>query len=84
MLLARTRAGYELPIIDVTHPRFAVADDAIARAARQKEFLDDDKRRRWIPDFLLALLLRLLARNPGSPQPCSIATALISTALPPM
>lgn len=63
VLLARTRAGYDLPIIDVTHPRFSVADDAAARAARKKAFLDDDRRRGWIPAFILRFLLRRFARK---------------------
>ena len=25
--IARTKEGFELPVIDVTHPRFVVADD---------------------------------------------------------
>jgi hypothetical protein len=63
MFLARTRAGYDLPIIDVTHPRFRVADDAAARAARQQAFLGDDRQRRWIPGFLLRFMLRQLAKK---------------------
>lgn len=63
ILLARTRAGYDLPIIDVTHPRFAVADDAAARAARKAAFLNDDRQRGWIPAFLLRFLLRRFARK---------------------
>lgn len=60
---ACTRAGYDLPIIDVTHPRFAVADDAAARAARKEAFLRDDRQRRWIPGFLMRFMLRQLARK---------------------
>jgi hypothetical protein len=62
-LCARSRAGYDLPIIDVTHPRFAIADDPAARAARQEAFLKDDRQRRWIPDFILRFLLRGFARE---------------------
>jgi hypothetical protein len=63
ILYARTRAGFELPIIDVTHPRFAVADDPAARRAYKEAFLADDRQRRWIPAFLLRLLLRGYART---------------------
>lgn len=63
VLRARTHAGYDLPIIDVTHPAFAVADDAAARAARKKAFLDDDRQRGWIPAFILRFLLRRFARK---------------------
>ena len=63
VLTARTRAGYDLPIIDVTHPRFAVADDPAARATRKQAFLKDDRQRRWLPGFLLRFLLRSFARK---------------------
>ncbi|MGE0242112.1 MAG: hypothetical protein AB7F09_28185 [Parvibaculaceae bacterium] len=63
VLFARTRAGYDLPIIDVTHPRFAVVDDATARAARKEAFLRDDRQRRWMPGFLLRFMLRHLTRK---------------------
>ena len=63
VLLARTRAGYDLPIIDVTHPRFGVADDAASRTARSQAFLSDHRQRRWIPGFLLRFMLRQLARK---------------------
>lgn len=56
-LLARTRAGYDLPIIDVTHPSFALADDAASRAARQEAYLADDRQRRRIPGFILRFLI---------------------------
>src|SRR5690242_3874541 len=63
VLTARTRAGHDLPIIDVTHPRFAIADDPPARAARKEAFLQDDRQRRWIPGFLLRFLLHGFAWN---------------------
>jgi hypothetical protein len=62
-LLARTLAGYDLPIIDVTHPRFAVADDDQARAAREQAFFREDRMRQWIPGFLMRFLLRRFARK---------------------
>jgi hypothetical protein len=62
-LLARTRAGYDLPIIDVTHPRFAVADDDHARAARKEALFRDERQRRWIPNFVLRFLLRQFAKK---------------------
>jgi hypothetical protein len=63
ILFARTRAGYDLPIIDVTHPRFAVADDDAARAARQDAFLTDHRQRQLLPAFLLRFLLRRFAKK---------------------
>lgn len=63
VLTARTFSGYELPIIDITHPRFAIADDPATRAARKEAFLKDDRQRRWIPAFLLRFLLRSFARK---------------------
>jgi hypothetical protein len=60
---AKTREGFALPIIDVTNPRFAIADDPdVARAAYQT-FVDDERRRARIPKFIMRLMLRRAARQ---------------------
>jgi hypothetical protein len=74
VLYARTSAGYELPIIDVTHPRFAVPDEPMARRIRKDAFLRDDRQRRWIPGLLLRFLLRGFARK------SRLAAAMFNTA----
>ncbi len=56
---ARTRAGLELPIVDVTNPAFAVSDEELARATRAF----DRQPFRWLPAPLRAALLRRLLRG---------------------
>lgn len=60
---ARTRAGYDLPVIDITHPRFAVADDEAALGRMRETYLREHRQRRFIPRFLLRFLLRRLAKK---------------------
>jgi hypothetical protein len=48
-LLAPTRAGYDLPAINVTHPRFAIAEDDASLAAMKEAYLRDDRQRRYMP-----------------------------------
>jgi peptide/nickel transport system permease protein len=60
-LIAPTRAGYDLPVIAVTHPRFAIAEDDASLAAMQEAFLRDDRQRRFMPRFLLRFLIRRFA-----------------------
>ncbi len=62
-LHARTRAGYDLPVIDVTHPRFAVPEDDASLAALKAAFVSDDRQRRFIPGFFLRFLIRRFARK---------------------
>ncbi len=61
--MARTRDGYELPVIDVTDPRFAVPDDPVATRALYDVFADGERRRRWIPRFIMRAMLRAAARK---------------------
>jgi hypothetical protein len=60
-VLARTREGYELPVIDVTNPRFAVTDEPAALKALHDTFIAEEHRRRHIPQFILRMMLRLVA-----------------------
>jgi hypothetical protein len=61
---AKTREGYDLPVIDVTNPRFAVPDGPNARALHNA-FLAGEWRRRFIPPFIMRLMLRSAARKYG-------------------
>ncbi|HEY1544496.1 MAG TPA: hypothetical protein VGG01_19025 [Xanthobacteraceae bacterium] len=63
MLTARTREGYDLPVIDLTDPRFAVPDDPAASRALHDAFVADERSRRFIPTFVMRLLLRAAARQ---------------------
>ena len=61
--MARTRDGHELPVIDVTDPRFAVPDDSVATRALYDAFIDGERRRHRIPKFIMRMMLRRAARK---------------------
>src|SRR5262245_63540872 len=63
VVFATTADGLRLPVIDVTHPAFAIADDPASLAARRDAFLAFDPTRR-MPAIVTRLLLRLAARRP--------------------
>jgi hypothetical protein len=60
---ALTHDGVELPVIDVTHPQFAITLTAEEVAARKDRFIAEVDRGTWMPPFLHKLLLRVLFRN---------------------
>jgi hypothetical protein len=59
---ATTREGYDLPVIDVTSPRFAVPDGPEA-ARLHDAFVASERRRRFIPPFIMRMMLRSAARR---------------------
>jgi hypothetical protein len=61
--MARAHDGHELPVIDVTDPRFAVPDDSVATRALYDAFIDGERRRHRIPMFIMRMLLRRAARK---------------------
>ena len=63
LIFAKTREGYDLPVIDVTHPRFAVPEDPNGARALHDAFVASERRRRHIPAFILRLLLRSAAKK---------------------
>jgi hypothetical protein len=63
VVYATTADGLRLPVIDVTHPAFAIADDPASLAARREAFLAWDRRNRRIPTVVSRLLMRLAARR---------------------
>jgi hypothetical protein len=63
VLFATTADGLRLPVIDVTHPAFVVADDPASLAARHDAFLAWDRRNRRIPGIVTRLLIRRAARH---------------------
>jgi hypothetical protein len=63
VVFATTADGLRLPVIDVTHPAFAIPDDAASRAARHDAFLAWDRRNRRMPWIVTRLLMRLAARR---------------------
>ena len=60
---ALTAGGVELPVIDVTHPAFAVTTPAEEQQAQWRRFLEVERRRRWMPFFLRRFLLRSVRRR---------------------
>lgn len=63
ILLAPTREGYDLPVIDVTHPCFAIPEDDASVAAMIDAFRRDDRQMRFLPRFLLRFLIRRFAKK---------------------
>ncbi|MBI1203188.1 MAG: hypothetical protein GC182_11820 [Rhodopseudomonas sp.] len=60
---AATRAGYSLPVIDVTDPRFAVPDDPQNVRALIDAAIRDESRHRSVPQFIMRLMLKSLTRR---------------------
>lgn len=63
LLRAATRDGVLLPVIDVTDPRFAVADDAASRARLFDAAAAEEQRNRRLPKFIMRFLLRRAAKR---------------------
>ena len=62
LVQAATQEGYFLPVIDVTHSRFAVPGDPETVRAYYKGFAEEAFRRR-MPRFLMRLMFKSLARR---------------------
>ncbi len=60
---ARTAQNLEIPVIDVSHPAFAVADDARAVESLRQTSLVMTRRNARLPRFVLRFLLRLGIRR---------------------
>ncbi|HEY6259127.1 MAG TPA: hypothetical protein VIY51_25400 [Xanthobacteraceae bacterium] len=60
---ARTREGFDLPVIDVTSPRFAVPDDPAMVRGCHEAYMAGERRRRRIPKFIMGMMLRSAARK---------------------
>src|SRR5262245_40976500 len=56
VVFATTADGLRLPVIDVTHPAFAVPDDPASLAAQRDAFLAWDRRNRHMPGIATRLL----------------------------
>src|SRR5215470_12882309 len=63
VVFATTADGLRLPVIDVTHPAFAIPDDPASLAARRDAFLAWDRRNRLMPAVVSRLLMRLGAQR---------------------
>jgi hypothetical protein len=60
---SRTREGFDLPVIDVTNPRFAVPDDPAAVRGLHEAIIEGERRQRRIPRFIMRMMLRAAARK---------------------
>src|SRR6516162_3506204 len=56
VVFATTADGLRLPVIDVTHPAFAIVDDPASLVAGRDAFLAWDPRNRRMPRFVTRLL----------------------------
>ena len=63
LVYATTRDGYELPVIDVTHPRFRVPDDADAQRRLKDALTKSERQRRFIPQFIMRWMLTSAAKK---------------------
>src|SRR5262245_64240782 len=55
VVFATTADGLRLPVIDVTHPAFAIPDDSASLAAKRDAFLAWDRRNRRMPAIVTRL-----------------------------
>src|ERR1700726_134784 len=63
IIYAKTREGFDLPVIDVTNPRFAVPDDPAAAREQYDAFVEGERRRRRIPKFIMRMMLATAAKK---------------------
>jgi hypothetical protein len=63
LIYAKTREGFDLPVIDFTNPRFAVADDPQSLEAQHRAFLQWHRTRQRLPKFLMRLFLKRAAKR---------------------
>jgi hypothetical protein len=56
VVFAATADGLRLPVIDVTHPAFAIPDEPVSLAARRDAFVAWDGRNRLMPAIVTRLL----------------------------
>jgi hypothetical protein len=63
LVYAATRDGGLLPVIDVTNPRFAVADDPSSLNRLLEASAKEEQSRRWVPRFIMRMMMRSLVRK---------------------
>jgi hypothetical protein len=63
IVYARTREGFDLPVIDITNPHFTVPDDPATVQRANDAFVAEERQRRHIPQFVMRIMLRALARR---------------------
>ncbi len=60
---ARTREGFDLPVIDFSNSRFAVPNDPETVRGLYDAFIRGERRRRRIPKFVMRMMLRSAAKE---------------------
>jgi hypothetical protein len=60
---ALTREGFDLPVIDVTNPHFTVPGDSETVQRANDAFIAEERQRRHIPQFVMRIMLWVLARR---------------------
>ncbi len=60
---AATAQGYELPVIDVTHAAFTVADDSASGEALRAAFIAMGRQNNRVPRFLMKFFMRSFMRR---------------------
>jgi hypothetical protein len=63
LICAATREGHMMPVIDITDPRFAVPDDRENLSRLFNAAIEEERRRRRIPKFIMRSMLRSAARR---------------------
>jgi hypothetical protein len=61
--IAPTAEGFDLAVLDVTHPRFSLADDNAGYEALREELLRAERSNRRVPRFIMRLMLKAAARQ---------------------
>jgi hypothetical protein len=63
IVLARTREGFDLPVIDLSNPRFATPDDPATVQRLSEALIAAERRQRRIPQIIMRMILRVAARK---------------------
>jgi hypothetical protein len=63
VLLAVAADGSALPVIDLTHPRFAVPDDDASIDALRRAFVANERRHARVPRFIMRWMIASAARK---------------------
>jgi len=63
IVYATTRQGYPVPVIDVSHPAFAVPDDAQALDTLRRTFAESERQRKQLPHWMLKALVWWMGRR---------------------
>ncbi|MCB8819236.1 hypothetical protein [Microvirga rosea] len=63
IVLARTMEGGELPVIDVTHPRFALSEDDESLRKLHEALIREERRNGRVPKFLMRMMVKAAVKK---------------------